>query len=122
MRSSFTIQFRNPIWFVVLTSILCLIPLETRPIYGPSFSLPEAVAQEEGQPPEGATASLSFEVDEFTRTSRMSYPIAVPPGRKGIAPSIALVYQSKPSADPPRRLSVTAAATLWPSRMAGTPS
>ena len=145
MLSTFTIRFRNFIWFLIFTfTLYCMPHLETLLPYEIHISFSEAEAAEveasETQAPEiqapetqaeraqeiaaeeasageasssqessaeasSATSSVdgspemgfssvSFKVDDFTGAAHLSYPIAVPPGRSGLAPQLSLSYTS----------------------------
>ncbi|MBS3907940.1 MAG: hypothetical protein KGZ49_12980, partial [Syntrophaceae bacterium] len=39
-------------------------------------------------------SSVSFKVDDFSGAAHLSYPIMVPPGRRGLAPNLSLLYNS----------------------------
>jgi len=47
--------------------------------------------------PDLGVSSLSLLVDDFTGAAHLKYPIAVPPGRKNIAPDLSLTYNSHKS-------------------------
>ena len=120
MLSSRIICFRNFIFLLIFTVILCCTPIfEFLLSYKVLFSVAEAEAaetteanqagaaettdagqaealeaeaasseqsfeaaaasSEKGESSAEVTSALSFQVDEFTRTSRMNYPIVVPP-------------------------------------------
>jgi len=38
--------------------------------------------------------AVSFKVDDFSGAAHLSYPIAVPPAREGLAPQVSLIYSS----------------------------
>jgi hypothetical protein len=76
---------------------------------GPQSDETEVIDSQAPSAPEGAAAASSsgsgelgaqiapvpsFKVDDFTGSAHMSYPIAVPPGRGGLAPQLSLNYSS----------------------------
>jgi hypothetical protein len=100
MRCSFTARFHNFIWFLIFTfTLYCMPNFELLFNYELHFGVPEAEAAEGGASASGAAAgetgpSVSFSVDDFSGSAHLSYPIAVPPARGGLAPQLSLGYNS----------------------------
>ncbi|HUL22536.1 MAG TPA: hypothetical protein VLZ10_13855 [Thermodesulfobacteriota bacterium] len=57
-------------------------------------SMSSMTGTDEGDITSGVVATFSFQVDDFTGSAHLQYPIIVPPGRDGLQPSLALMYSS----------------------------
>ncbi len=76
------------------TALACCIAQMALPPQAQAGPLGSSTASAGSVPPPSVTAVQNFQPDLFTGRATTSVPIAVPPGRKGIQPSVGLAYSS----------------------------
>jgi len=86
---------RLPDRLVALTTAVTFVIAQLAfPPYTEASHLGSSTASAGSAPPPAATLVESFQPDLFTGRATTSVPIAMPPGRKGLQPSLALSYSS----------------------------